>query len=448
MSLFLLSLGLISFILYFYGIGLRYLGFLPIIFLASFISYHGMANTIRMKSSEILGRYSLYVARIIILVGFVGVLNFFGMELIKISLTLVWVNLFLWIWSYLVDYKDGKSVFTLGYYLSLIFLLMIGAVFSDSKWFFLIFKYLWIFNLAIIAFMTFIVGLFKEVEKYMLYKTFILWIGAIILVIIDQVSNIYIALAMSTVFLTAIFSRIFKILQHRPIPKDFSPTLLGKKANISIRRILAGERITQPKKYFNSATAGQIYEFTSNMPALSKQALEFINIILMATVIINYLLHRQGFTTLNQFLYRIIIAFFIGNVLILKKINYNSIFQNLAVFLVINFAIYLSLFSYFDGNFSSIALRWIIRNIASAIFIFYAPRKLSHIFDSVDYIYRTIATIMASIVNVILLIKTPLAWELIFFLALLYLGVQWMLLFYAVKYIMKLDTTKELIINK
>jgi len=77
----------------------------------------------------------------------------------------------------------------------------------------------------------------------------------------------------------------------------------------------------------------------------------------MATVIINYLLHRQGFTTLNQFLYRIIIAFFIGNVLILKKINYNSIFQNLAVFLVINFAIYLSLFSYFDGNFSSIALR-------------------------------------------------------------------------------------------
>jgi len=171
------------------------------------------------------------------------------------------------------------------------------------------------------------------------------------------VSNIYIALAMSTVFLTAIFSRIFKILQHRPIPKDFSPALLGKKANISIRRILAGERITQPKKYFNSATAGQIYEFTSNMPALSKQALEFINIILMATVIINYLLHRQGFTTLNQFLYRIIIAFFIGNVLILKKINYNSIFQNLAVFLVINFAIYLSLFSYFDGNFSSIALR-------------------------------------------------------------------------------------------
>lgn len=76
-----------------------------------------------------------------------------------------------------------------------------------------------------------------------------------------------------------------------------------------------------------------------------------MNIGLMAAVIINYLLNRQTFTTINQFLYRAIIALFIGNVLILKKIHFNSIFQNLAVFLVINFAIYLSLFSYFDGNF-------------------------------------------------------------------------------------------------
>lgn len=257
-------------------------------------------------------------------------------------------------------------------------------------------------NLGIIAFMTFVIGLFKEVENYMLYKTLILGIGAIILTIIDQVPNIYIALALSTILLTGMFSRIYKILQHRPIAKD-------KKANISVRRILAGERITEPKKYFNSAKAEQIYEFINSMPNFSKQLLELTNIALMVAVIVNYLLNRQTFTNLNQFLYRIIIGFFIGNVLILKKINYNSIIQNLVVFLVINFAIYLSLFSYFDGNFSSIVLRGIIRNIASAILIFYAPKKLSHIFDSVDYMYRTIATIMATVVNIILLIKTPLA---------------------------------------
>ena len=111
MALFLLSIGFISFILYFYGIGLRYLGFLPIVFLASFISYHGMTSTIKMKSSEALGKYSLYIARIVILTGFVGVLNFFNVDLTNISLTLIGINLFLRIGSYLVDYKDGKSVF-------------------------------------------------------------------------------------------------------------------------------------------------------------------------------------------------------------------------------------------------------------------------------------------------------------------------------------------------
>jgi|GEM_PF-1261948 len=309
-----------------------------------------MTTTIKTKSSEVLGKYSLYIARIVILIGFVGVLNFFDVNLTNISLTLIGINAFLRAASYLVNYKDGKSVFAIGYYLSLIFLLLIGAAFADSKRFFQIFKYLRIFNLGIVAFMTFIIGLFKEVETSMFYKTFICGIGAIMLVIIDQVPNIYIALAMSIILLTGIFSRIYKILQYRPIPKD-------KKANISVRRILAGERITEPKKYFNSKTTEQIYAFISEMPTFGKQTLERINIALMAVAIITCLANRQTFAAMNQFLYRVIIAFFIGNVLILKKIGYNSILQNLAVFLVINFAIYLSLFSYFGGNFSSVVLR-------------------------------------------------------------------------------------------
>lgn len=133
MALFLLSLGLMSFILFFYGIGLRYLGFLPIIFIASFISYHGMTATIKTKSSEVLGKYSLYIAWIVMLTGFVGVLNFFSVPLINISLTLIAINALLRATSYLVNYKDGKSVFAVGYYVALIFLLLVGAAFADFK---------------------------------------------------------------------------------------------------------------------------------------------------------------------------------------------------------------------------------------------------------------------------------------------------------------------------
>jgi hypothetical protein len=47
------------------------------------------------------------------------------------------------------------------------------------------------------------------------------------------------------------------------------------------------------------------------------------------------------------------------------------------------------------------------------------------------------------VINIILLIKTPLAGQLIFFIALLYIGVQWMILFYAIRYINKLQTPAQ-----
>ncbi|MBU0627130.1 hypothetical protein KKG31_02750 [Patescibacteria group bacterium] len=92
----------------------------------------------------------------------------------------------------------------------------------------------------------------------------------------------------------------------------------------------------------------KLYNYITDMPKSSKRSLEIINIALMLAVIISYLLHWQEFATIHQFLYRVIIAFFIGNVFILKKIHFNSMLQNLVVFLVINFAIYLSLFSFFN----------------------------------------------------------------------------------------------------
>ena len=173
------------------------------------------------------------------------------------------------------------------------------------------------------------------------------------------------------------------------------------------------------------------------MPKASRRSLEIINIILMLTVIISYLLHRQTFATIDQFLYRVIIAFFIGNVFILKKVNFNSMLQNLVVFLVINFAIYLSLFSFFNGDISSIVRRGIIWNLASSVALFYAPKVMKNILEKIDYTYWTIATLIALVVNVILLIKTELPGQLIFFFVLLYLGIQGMLLFYATKYVMK-----------
>jgi hypothetical protein len=182
------------------------------------------------------------------------------------------------------------------------------------------------------------------------------------------------------------------------------------------------------------------------MPNITKQILEILNISLIFSAILCYFYSFWSFSNINQLLYRLIIAFFIWNVMVLKKTWYNSLIQNLAVFLVINFAIYLSLFSYFDGNFWSIATRWIIRNISSSIIIFSAPHYLSKFFQKNDYIYRTISIILAMIINIFIIAKTWLAGELIFFIILLYIGLQSMLLYYSLKYAnktSKITTIKE-----
>jgi len=433
MSLLLVSLSILWFILFFYGIGLWYIAFVPLLFLGLFFWYYWATQTIKLKWSEILQKYSLYVARTIILAWLVGVLNYIGINLTDITLWLLALNLFLRIWSYIVKYQDGKIIFQLWYYLSIILLLGIVLGLWWRKLCFSVFSLLRVSNLGVIAFMVFIVGLYSDIEKYFRYLLGIFSLGTIFLFMGNQIHNVYGALLVSGVLLSSVYYGIYRILQHRPISND-------KKKDISVRRILAGERVTMQKKYFNSPYIELLYMYIDTMPNRAKQMLELLNIIVVVVLIVYYITHIGDFTTVNHIFYWLILWIFIINVWLLKKVKYNSIIQNLVVFFVINFAIYVSLFSYFNGNMSSVASRWIFRNICSASMIFYAHKvpMLAKIFDKIDYIYWIIASVIAMLINVILLMKTQLPGELIFFFALVYLGLQSMIIYYATKYVGKL----------
>gem|GEM_PF-837096 len=282
--------------------------------------------------------------------------------------------------------------------------------------------------------MIFIVGLHNGVEKYMRYKLAVLTLGSVFLVIFDQIKNVYIALSVNTLILTGLFYIISKIFKLTPVSDE-------KKKEISVRRILAGERITKVKKQFRSPLLERLYGFVETMPGATKQILELFNIALIFILIITYVTNISTFLGVSHLFYRIVIVAFVANVMLLKRVGYNSIIQNLVVFLVINFAIYVSLFSYFNGDVGAVATRGIIRNIRSAGMIFYAHRvpMLAKIFSRTDYIYRIIACIAAMAVNVILMISTQLPGELIFFLVLVYVGLQSMIIFYASKYLSKIQ---------
>jgi hypothetical protein len=65
---------------------------------------------------------------------------------------------------------------------------------------------------------------------------------------------------------------------------------------------------------------------------------------------------------------------------------------------------------------------------------------LAKIFSRTDYMYRIVASMGAMIVNVILLMRTELPGELIFFLVLVYVGLQSMIIYYAARYLGKIET--------
>ena len=293
-----------------------------------------------------------------------------------------------------------------------------------------------VLHLGIVAFIIFVVWLQEEVEKYMRYKLGILSLGAIFLLVVDQIKNVYLALTIDSLILTWIYYLIYKVFQ-------FKPQSLEKKKDVSLRRVLAGERMTVTKKHYaNTKTMEILHGFFVAMPNWTKQLLELFNVVLIAVLIIYYITHVGDFAAVNHLLYRAVIATFIVNVLLLKKVWYNSIVQNLVVFLVINFAIYVSLFSYFGGDVGAVVSRGIIRNVVSSSMIFYAHKvpMLAKIFSKTDYIYWIVVSIAAMIVNVILLINTELPGELIFFLVLVYLGLQSMIIYYAARYLSRIQT--------
>ncbi len=435
MSLILLSFVILGFILFFYGIGLRYLAFVPLLFLGFFFWYYGVTKTITSTGSEILQKYSLYVAWIIIMAWLVGVCNFFGMDITITILSLLALNVVLWIWSYFTNYQDGKTVFQLGFYFSVALLLIVSLALWGWAVFFDVFAMLRVLHLWIVAFFIFLVWQRHEIEKYMRYKLGVLSLGTIFLTSFDQIRNVYLALTVNSIILTGLFTLVYRIFQ-------FTPKSDEAKKNISVRRILAGERITAPKKYFTSKTVEALYYFLTTMPWRTKQVLELFNVILIAILIVYYITHVGNFAVINHLLYRAVIATFTANVLLLKKVWYNSIVQNLVVFLVVNFAIYVSLFSYFNGDVGSVVSRWIIRNIISSSMIFYAHKvpMLAKIFNKVDYTYRIVSCVAAMIVNVVLLVYTQLPGQLIFFLVLVYLGLQSMIIYYAARYLSKIKT--------
>lgn len=433
----LLALSIVAFVLYFYIIGLWYLWLIPIFALLAFIIYYISGISFKEKTNNLFKNYWLFLAWIVVQLGIFFILKFFAVAIPNSFLFLIGLNLLLWLLSYVFTYKDGKKIAELAYYTIITTFLVYILSTQSVEVFFTVFSYFWLLNTAVVAFIVFVLSIFFDVEEYVSYKFFILFLWAIFIVLYFNIDNIYLFLIIITVWLGIIYFFIHKILSIK------LPTEMQIK-ELSVRRILAWERVLSQKPSF-SKFSQSTYSFVSAFPNFVKYSLEFANTFVVLALI--YLYFKNALVLqwgIDHLFYWLIMVWFIVNVYLLKRINYTSTIQRLLTFLIINFAIYLSLFSAFDGDLWWIMFLAIMRNILSTVMVFYIHKtKIAKYLRKVDYLFWIFSTLLALVVNITLLFQVELAWQLLFPLVLLYVWIQGMAMYYAIKYINKIQEVEE-----
>lgn len=421
------------FIAYFHAIWLWYLWLIPLILLIGVLVYSVWDISLKGKVNSLVTEYWLFLAWIIIMIWFFLSAKFFDVSTENDILFIIIVNILFFIWSYLFKYKDWEKIAHIWLLVSMLSLIIYIRIAYWGQLTFQVFSYMRILYFSLIWFIIFILWIKYDIHKNMHYLFFTLASWLIVLALYKAISNIYIFLIVLVVLLQIAYSAIHYVLLHKP------PTLEEQK-EISVRRILAWERILKKQDDWKFKISQKIYDFVEWMPQIVKYFMEWINTFIILLLI--YLYFRNTLSlkwSVEQIFYRVIMLWFIVNVYSLKKINYTSIMQRLITFLVINFAIYISLFSAFK-DIETVALFGIVWNILSTSMVFSIHKtKVWSYLKKIDYSFWIFTTLLAMIINIILLFSTEIQKAFLFPMILLYVWIQGFLVYYSIKYIKKIE---------
>lgn len=422
------------FIAYFHAIWLWYIWLIPLILLIGTLVYSIWDLSWKNKVNSLVFDYGLFLAWIIILLWFFLSAKFFDISTTNSILFLIILNILFFIWSYLFNYEDWKKIAHIWFLVSVLSFLTYTWILYWAETTFQTFSYMRILYFSLIWFTIFILWIRYEISENLKYLFFVLAWWVVILLLYKTIPNLYVFLIVLVVLLQVLYSSIYYILGHKP------PSLYEQK-EISVRRILAWERILKKQNDWKFKISQEVYEFIDNIPQAVKYCMEWINTFIILLLIYLYFKNTLSLNwSVEQIFYWVIMFGFIVNVYSLKKIDYTSIVQRLITFLVINFAIYISLFSAFKWDIELVALFGIVWNILSTSMVFSIHKtKIWSYLKKIDYSFWIFITLLAMIINIILLFNTQIQRAFLFPMILLYVWIQWFLVYYSIKYIKKIE---------
>ena len=423
------------FSLFFFAIDLRYFSLLPLFVAGTVIVYN--LKKVNIDLHFIKGnfnQYSLYLIRCVLMIGLSWLLFFLWLSEITTLFSLILLNVGLWLISYGINYQDGKLLFEVWTYL-LMGILIFSYFFQFwplSAWYVLaqciafLFCVFWIF-----------VGLFRkrvELPERYLYQFVIFWIYGLVIILFTVFHFEEVWFLSSFLLFSLLYCRI-KWIQTWNFPKQES-------LNISVRRILAGERIN--KKVEVSQWKVALQKWILWTPVWGKYALEIPNLLFLLVIegiyfygLIN---HTVGISSL---FYWICVIVFLINCYLLKKNEFVSKISRFALAFVFNLSVYSALLTWWSEHLGSILPFLILWTIFCQISLFYLDR-LPKYFNKQDYYYWTIVSCISSVINVVLFFHLELSNQFLFSLVVFYSGIELFILYYLVKYLKKSDQDESL----
>lgn len=420
------------FIAFFSLLGLWYFGLLPLAFLIFFFSQGFNDFKLEISQNFVAERYWLYILWLLVFFGLFWILSFLGYDSSTTLLLLTLLSLFLWWISYFIPYEDGKTLFMHGFF-------FLGVI-SWANHLFTIggdgfFKavghtiFLWAVGFWIVYYG---LGYFTQIEKkhYYNFIYFTLLFGLFLILKIDD--NLLVMLNIDLL----VYAGVLALITYAPQFASLTPM---RQKQLSLRRLLAGEKMLTPTKVDPFWKLKTFFLELSETPKYLAYGLEYLNVILLIWLLASYLVPLFQGQLVGQLRYWTGIFLFLFNTFFLKKNQIFTLVSRFATVLIINFSLYISLMLATNGAESMIS-RLIARNIFCGLLILYTTSPgIKKYLKKADLIFWLLTSLVAMLLNIVLLLRLEISGQLVFSLIFFYLGVQGTISYYALWVIRSFD---------
>jgi len=152
---------------------------------------------------------------------------------------------------------------------------------------------------------------------------------------------------------------------------------------------------------------------------------------------------------LTQGMFRFGVAAFFVNYLLLREIWFYHKLQRAVAFVLINLGIYLSIIHAFGNQIFWLVLFGVGRSILNSILIFASNRfRIHDLLQRQDYLHWIGTNAVATLINLYFIARLPLSGQFRFSLIFLYIGVQFVLVLYTLRYVNQVKKPTDMTIEQ